>query len=196
MIYFKKIITFLLVVCGGTLLMSSHVSAQGEAVDADEFLKKQGQADTAPAAQSEVVAEQPKELTAVEKGIAEAKAELKDKDVLAKKISLAREMHKIRPTRTQIDSAIQRASLALPAHSRRAFVGAMKGMLNYNAIERISVDAMIETYTLKELDSMVKYYSKPEAKSASDKVMSWASIVQPEIVNMIDKAMMRIRTGQ
>lgn len=196
MIYFKKIITFLLVVCGGALLMSSHVSAQGEAVDADEFLKKQGQADTAPAVQSDVVVEQPKELTVVEKGIVEAKAELKDKDVLAKKISLAREMHKIRPTRTQIDSAIQRASLALPAHARRAFVSAMKGMLNYNAIERISVDAMIETYTLKELDSMVKYYSKPEAKSASDKVMSWASIVQPEIVNMIDKAMMRIRTGQ
>ncbi len=194
MICLKKIMIFSLVVCGGALLMSSHASAQGEAVNADEFL--QGQTDTGVVVQSKAVTEQPKELTVVEKGIAEAKAELKDKAVLAKKIALAREMHKIRPTRTQIDSAIQRSSFALPARDRRAFVDAMKGMLNYNAIERISVDAMIETYTLKELDAMVKYYSKPEAKSASDKVVSWARIVQPEIVNMIDKAMMRIRTGQ
>ena len=192
----KKIMTFSLVVCGGALLMSPHVSAQSEAVNADEFLQKKGQPDTGAAAQSEAVVEQPKELTVVEKGILEAKAELKDKDVLAKKIALAKEMHKIRPTRTQIDSAIQRASLALPMNNRRAFISAMKGMLNYNAIERISIDAMIETYTLKELDSMVKYYSKPEAASASAKVASWARIVQPEIVNMIDKAMMRIRTGQ
>ena len=196
MICLKKIMTFSLVVCGGALLMSSHAFAQGEAVNADEFLKKHEQVDTGAAAQSEAVTEQPKELTVVEKGIAEAKAELKDKAVLAKKIALAREMHKIRPTRVQIDSAIQRASFTLPARDRQAFVDAMKGMLNYNAIERISIDAMIETYTLKELDAMVKYYSKPEAKSASDKVISWARIVQPEIVNMIDKAMMRIRTGQ
>ncbi len=194
MICLKKIMTFSLVVCGGAFLMSPYASAQSEAVNADEFL--QGQADTGTAVQSEAATEQPKELTVVEKGIAEAKAELKDKAVLANKIALAREMHKIRPTRVQIDSAIQRASLTLPAGDRRAFVNAMKGMLNYNAIERISIDAMIETYTLKELDAMVEYYSKPEAKSASAKVISWARIVQPEIVNMIDKAMMRIRTGQ
>ena len=194
MICLKKIMTFSLVVCGGAFLMSPYASAQSEAVNADEFL--QGQADTGTAVQSEAATEQPKELTVVEKGIAEAKAELKDKAVLANKIALAREMHKIRPTRVQIDSAIQRASLTLPAGDRRAFVNAMKGVLNYNAIERISIDAMIETYTLKELDAMVEYYSKPEAKSASAKVISWARIVQPEIVNMIDKAMMRIRTGQ
>ncbi|PCK00078.1 MAG: hypothetical protein COA45_04145 [Zetaproteobacteria bacterium] len=196
MLCLKRIMTFSLIVCGGAMICASNVSAQGEAVDADEFLQKQGQENTSVLAQDVDAVEKPKELTAVEKGVAEAKAELKNKDVLAKKIALAREMHKIRPTRVQVDSAIQRASLSMPSRDRRAFIGAMKGMLNYNAIERISVDAMLETYTLKELDAMVEYYSKPEATSASDKVGYWASLVQPEIINMIDKAMMRIRTGQ
>ncbi len=190
---FKNTPVVSLAVIAGVISMSAGAYAQGEAVSADEFLQQQK--NNTPVVQPDTDVK-PKELSAVEKGIEEAKSELKNKDILAKKIALAREMHKIRPTRVQVDSAVNRASLALPVRERRAFVDSMKGMLNYNAIERISTDAMIETYTLKELDAMVEYYSKPEAKSASDKISNWASIVQPEVVNMIDKAMMRIRAGQ
>lgn len=191
----KKVMMLTLVVCGGGLYTSSNAFAQSEAVNADDFLQKQNVGADVPV-QAQGFNEAKKELSDVEKGIMAAKAELKDKTVLAKKIALAKEMHKIRPTRDQVNSAVLRASSSLPANQRASFIGAMKSMLNYNAIERISLDAMIETYTLKELDSMVEYYSKPEAKSASDKVLSWARVIQPEIVNMIDKAMMRIRTGQ
>lgn len=191
----KKIPMVSLAVLAGGLLMSTSIYAQGEAVSAEEFLQQQKQGNNAPMVQDTADAK-PKELSVIEKGIEEAKSELKNKEILAKKISLAREMHKIRPTREQVDSAVNRASLVMPARERQSFIDAMKGMLNYNAIERISIDAMIETYTLKELDAMVTYYSKPEAKSASDKISNWASIVQPEVVNMIDKAMMRIRAGK
>ena len=195
MAYLKKVMMLTLVVCGGGLCMSSNAFAQSEAVNADDFLQKQKSGTDVPV-QAQGFNEAKKELSDVEKGIMAAKAELKDKVILAKKISLAKDMHKIRSTRDQVNSAVLRASLSLPANQRASFIGAMKGMLNYNAIERISLDAMIETYTLKELDSMVEYYRKPEAKSASDKVLSWARVIQPEIVHMIDKAMMRIRTGQ
>lgn len=191
----KKIPMVSLAIMAGGLAISSSVFAQGEAISADEFLQQQNQENNTAAVQGSSVSK-PRELSVVEKGIEEAKAELANKEVLAKKIALAREMHQIRPTRVQVDSAVMRASLVMPVRERQPFIDAMKGMLNYNAIERISIDAMIETYTLKELDSMVKYYSKPEAKSASDKISNWASVVQPEVVNMIDKAMMRIRAGQ
>ena len=178
--------------CAAVILSGiTPVSAQ-DAVNADEFLREQGGSASAATQQTEAQ-RAPSEL---EKGIAEAKAELEDEKKLQKKVELAKEMHDIRPTRQQVDAAVARASMGLPPRDRPNFVNAMKGMLNYNAIERISVDAMVETYTLKELESMVEYYSKPEAKSASDKVMYYAGLVQPEIVNMIDKAMMRYRTGQ
>ncbi|MGH1375834.1 MAG: hypothetical protein ACRBCK_05735 [Alphaproteobacteria bacterium] len=167
------------------------VSAQeGEAVSAEDFIRS-GKGDAKSAPKQEEV----KEKTPIEKSIDEAKAELEDKELAEKKIELARIMHKVRPTRDQVDGAIKRASLALPATERQAFVGAMQSMLNYNAIERISMDAMVQTYTFKELKSMVDYFSKPEAKSASDKTGHWARAVQPEIARMIDRAMMRVRTG-
>lgn len=194
--YLKKNMILTLVVCGVTSFMPVGVFAQNGAVDADDFLKRQVGSGSGAQTSSGAVVETVKELTVVEKGIAEAKAELKDKEILAKKIALAKKMHTIRSTREQVDSAVRRASFSLAANERDGFINAMRSMLNYNAIERISIDAMIEIYTLKELEVMVDYYSKPEAKSASDKVLSWAQIIQPEIVHMIDKAMMRIRTGQ
>lgn len=174
-------------------VFASNSYAQ-EAVNAEDFLKGEGV--SAPASDAKEETSKPKELTEVEKSILAAKAELDDKKILAKKIALAKQMHKIRPTRDQVDSAVSRASLSVPAQSRLSFVNAMSSMLNYNAIERISVDAMIETYTLAELEAMVEYFSKPEAISASNKMRNWAVIVQPEIIRMIDKAMMRIKTGQ
>lgn len=169
--------------------MSSPVLAQ-DAVNADEFLQDQ------KVEQTQAPQQVQEEVSEVEAGLAEAKAELEDEATLARKTELAKEMHNIRPTRVQIDAAVDRASMALLPQDRENFVAAMKSMLNYNAIERISIDAMIETFTLKELEAMVEYYSKPEAMSASAKTPLWASKIQPEIVRMIDKAMIKIRTGQ
>lgn len=115
---------------------------------------------------------------------------------MAKKVALAKKMHQIRSTRDQVDAAVRSAASRLQQHERQTFIVAMQSRLNYNAIERISIDAMVETYTLKELDAMVEYFSKPEAVSASSKVQSWAKQVQPHIISMIDRALMSLKTGQ
>ncbi len=178
---------------------------EGEAVAVDSLMirKATHQAPSQQFTKTNNIKESSKNLSSskgskeeLEKALAEAKAENEDEEILAKKIKLAKEMHNIRPTREQVDSAVRRAALKLPEHERASFMTAMRSMLNYNAIERISIDAMIETYSYKELKSMVEYFSKPEAKSASRKIAPWARKVQPEIVRMIDRAMMRIRTGQ
>lgn len=189
----KNVKTQTLLCAAATLMLAAPAIAQ-DAVNADEFLRDRDM--NAPAETAAPSPETPAEPTEVEKGIAEAKAENEDEKTLKKKLDLAKEMHDIRPTRVQVDSAVMQASMGMPAQNRQQFVNAMRGMLNYNAIERISIDAMVETYTLKELDSMVGYYSKPEAKSATSKIVNYASLIQPEIARMIDKAMMRIRTGQ
>ncbi len=173
-----------------TVFVSSASFAQnGEAVNADDVLSSQ--TSTAQAGAQDAPA-----MSDVDKGLAEAKAENEDEAILAQKIALAKRMHEIRPTRTQVDSAVGSAAMMLPASERQNFTVTMKSMLNYNAIERISIDAMVDTYTLIELKSMVEYFSKPEAKSASAKVQNWARAVNPHIVKMIDEAIMRIRTGQ
>ena len=189
---FTLLMGFSAVLLLSSLTFAPLAFAQGNAVNADDFLKTQPKLGNAP----KIEVGESKELSDLEKDLARARAELDDKDILAQKVALANKMHEIRTTREQVDSAVRGASLALPLYERKGFVDAMSLMLNYNAIERISIDAMIETYTLKELVSMVEYFSKPEAVSASKKTLSWARIVQPEISRMIDKAIMRIKTGQ
>ncbi len=114
---------------------------------------------------------------------------------LEHRLELAEKMHSFRSSREQVDSAINTVAARLQPDEQEVFTAAMRNILNYKALEKISVDAMAETFTEKELEAMVEYYSKPEARSISDKYPEYQSKVSPEIVKMIDKAMMRVRTG-
>ena len=123
-----------------------------------------------------------------------AKAAQADPDLNAK-LALAKKMHELRPTKDQVYAAIDQIAQSQPVAQRDAFVQAMRGVLNYQAIEKISIDAMAETYTLPELQAMVDYYSKPEAISAAAKDQAYGQKVYPEIMRMLDAAMMKVRTG-
>lgn len=173
-----------------SMVSASSVFAQGEAVNAEDIISDKAQVQFLDSNA------QIKTQDALALGLDAAKKENEDENLLKEKQSLAKQMHQIRPTRLQIDGAVKRASLMLPANEREPFVNVMNSMLNYNAIERISIDAMVQTYTLAELKVMVEYFSKPEALTAAAKMGHWAGQVQPEITRMIDKAILRIKTGQ
>lgn len=115
---------------------------------------------------------------------------------LERRLELATKMHSFRSSRELVDNAItQVANQSYAPGEREAFITAMHSILNYKVLEKIAIDAMAEIYTEKELEAMVEYYSKPEAISASDKTEEYYERVVPEITKIIDKAMMRVRTG-
>lgn len=124
-----------------------------------------------------------------------APAPQQDPATLEQRVTLAKKMHEIRPTQDQVFAAIDQVAQSQPESERADFVAAMRSILNIAAIEKMSVDAMAETYTAEELKAMVDYYSKPEAKSAAEKDVIYSGKVYPEIIRMLDQAMMRIRTG-
>ncbi|MCB1784085.1 MAG: DUF2059 domain-containing protein [Alphaproteobacteria bacterium] len=166
-------------------LAASPVFAQdseGQAQSADKFLGESQKAAEAPAAEEEVNAD-------------DAVAEDVDEATLAKKLALARDFHVLWSTHQQIDDAIRRASYTLPPKDREGFIAAMTSVLNYNAIDKISIDAMVDTFTLDEIQAMVDYYRNPAGLSAMKKTNDWGKKVQPEVTRMIDKAMMKVRTG-
>jgi hypothetical protein len=112
-----------------------------------------------------------------------------------RRLELAREMHKLRPTAEQVDAAVESVASRLPPEQAGNFKINAGNMLNYRAIENISINAMAETFTIEELEAMVDYYSKPEAKSIAGKYEAYQQKVGPEIVKMIDRAIMKLRTG-
>ncbi len=165
------------------------VFAQDGAVpqNADQYLMQEGTAAPTPPPA--------KDVPDAPKAPETSPAPKESPEMIAKKADLAREMHQIRPTRVQVDAAIEQAAKGMPEEQRRAFISAMKSVLNYNAIEKISIDAMVETFTLSELQAMVGYHKTSEAKSISEKMPQWATKVQPEVLRMMDAAMMRVKTG-
>lgn len=124
-----------------------------------------------------------------------APALAQDSDVNTR-LELARRMHDIRPTEMQVNAAIDQVAQQQPEEQREAFRTAMRKVLNYKAIEKTSIDAMAKIYTADELKAMVEYYSKPEAKSAGEKEQDYAKIVYPEIIRLLDEAVIRVKTGQ
>jgi hypothetical protein len=132
-----------------------------------------------------------------EKPAAAAEAPKQDPADLDKRIELSKKWHGLMPVsvRDQVNLAIEEAASAQPENQKEIFRANMRNILNYQAIEKISIDAMAEIYTTAELQALVEYYSKPEAKSATTKYQLYAAKVYPEITRMLDQAMMRARTG-
>lgn len=113
----------------------------------------------------------------------------------AQRLELAKQMHELRPVREQVNGAIDQYASRLAQDQQESFKTAMRSVLNAKALEKISTDAYAEVFTQEELASMVAYYSKPEAQSASEKLGQYAGIVYPQIVKMLDKAAMRVKAG-
>lgn len=137
---------------------------------------------------------QPTPLFAEEAAPAEQSAE-KDASY-DERMELAKKMHELRPVRAQVEEAINQYANTRPQNERESFKSAMRNVFNIKALEKISLDAYVDTFTVEELRAMVEYYSKPEAKSASLKFNNYAAILYPEIMRMLDRAAIRLRTGE
>lgn len=114
---------------------------------------------------------------------------------LAQRVELSRKLHEIRPATLQVEAALTQVAQRLPETERKAFIDRMMSAIDAKKLEEVSVNAMASVFTLPELQKMLDYFSTPEAHSISDKMPIYQNMLQPEIVKMLDKAMMEMRTG-
>lgn len=113
----------------------------------------------------------------------------------AKKLELAQEMHKIRPAKAQVQEAIQQVSANLSPAERDKFNKMVEKAFDYDKLEKLSIDTMVQLFTVPELQKMVDYFGSPEAKAIATKLPKYQERLQPEIVRMLDAAMIADRTG-
>lgn len=114
---------------------------------------------------------------------------------LEQRLVLARKMHEIRPAKMQIEAAIDQLSQRIPPADRARFKDIMMKSMDFEKLDKLSVETMAEVFEVPELEKMVGYFGSPEAASVSKKMPVYQSIVQPEISKMVDAAMMLARTG-
>lgn len=112
------------------------------------------------------------------------------------RLEIAKQIQEVRPVKEQVDNAIEQyLSTQVAPPQRESYRRALQKVVSYRALEKISADAYAETFTEEELSAMYEYYKKPESISAAKKVPQYTAIVLPEIARMLDRAMMRVRTG-
>lgn len=114
---------------------------------------------------------------------------------LARKVELAKEMHKIRPARTQVEEAVNQVGRNLPPLERDRFLKMVEKAFDYDALEKLSTDTMVELFTVPELEKMVDYFGSEEAGAIEKKLPQYQEKIQPEIIRMLDAAMIADRTG-
>ncbi len=118
-------------------------------------------------------------------------------DDTKERLVLAKKMIEILPAQPQIEAAvdgyISGTMATFSQKDRDTFRRAMLNVMNPKALEKSAIDAYVSTYTKKELAAMVEYYDKPEARSASEKQPEFAAKIYPEIIKMMDQAVIRLR---
>ena len=121
-------------------------------------------------------------------------------DNFAQRLELAQQMVTIQPAEEQMENAIDsyiRAYLfTQPKDIQDRFREAILSAMKPKALEKISIDAYAEIFTVEELQAMVAYYSSPEAKSAAEKRGQLNARISPEISKQLDAALIRLKTGQ
>ncbi len=110
--------------------------------------------------------------------------------------ALAEQMNEIRPLRQQLESAVDKIAGKLPEKDRKALTKNILSSVDDKKLETVSVDAMVEIFTEAELKRMVDYFGSDEAQSISKKLVIYQGMIQPEIVKMLDKALMEARIGK
>ena len=118
-------------------------------------------------------------------------------DDFPQRLVLAERMLEFRPAHKQLRSALDKyISNYLVKYSeteQQIFRTSILKSLNDKALEKITIDAYAEIFTLKELEAMTEFYAKPEARSASDKHGQMNARITPEIIRMLDQALMKMK---
>lgn len=112
-----------------------------------------------------------------------------------KRLELARQMNDIRPARSQVDEAVQAVSKGLPPMEKERLNKLVDRAFDYKALEKLSIETMAELFSESELEKMVAYFGSPEARSISAKLPQYQQKLQPEIIRMLDAALMTEKTG-
>lgn len=113
----------------------------------------------------------------------------------AQRLEISRKLHEIRPASLQVEAALGQVARGLSEADRQSFISRMMAAIDSQRIEDVSTAAMAQIFTLTELQRMYEYFSAPEARGISDKMSIYQGAIQPEIMKMLDKAMLEMRTG-
>ena len=114
----------------------------------------------------------------------------------AERAALAEKLGTIKPVREQVQSAVEQIVRTTPPDQQALFRARMLDSVDFNALEKVSADAMAEIFTAEELEAMIAYFGSEEGRSIIEKMPIYQELMRPAMVKELDKALMEVRTGK
>lgn len=118
-----------------------------------------------------------------------ALAESQDLD-RAERIRLSKDLHDIRKSRERINNMIMSAAEAVPVADREDFQRYVQLKVDYDTLEKKSIEYAAEVYTAPELKAMISYFGSPDGQAAEAKGEKFSSKIGKDIIKEIDTAIL------
>lgn len=148
---------------------------------------------------SPVMAQEDADAVLAEQGVTEeaSKEPIKaiEEDSYEERLKLSRKMHEIWPVRPKVETALDIIAEQIEPQERAAFKAAMRKAIKFKALEEASIDAMADIFSIKELEAMIAFYGSKEGRSISFKTGDYEKVLEPVLIEMIDKALLNVKFG-
>jgi hypothetical protein len=96
---------------------------------------------------------------------------------------------KAMPPKDMLQGLAARVSPNLPEKDRKAFMEIMQSADLEKAVSRITMEGLVKSFTVGELNAMTAFYGSPEGQSASKKFGPYMMGIMPQIQQEVKKAM-------
>lgn len=117
-------------------------------------------------------------------------------DDKAKRLELARELHDIRRIKDRVLQDFDRIAAGLPESDQEDFKVYMEQSIDFDALEKQSIEIAADVYTADELKAMVDYYSSNAGRSAEAKGEDYGKRFGDVLQKKVDAAIMASKYGR
>lgn len=97
------------------------------------------------------------------------------------------------PMATVLDDMFSEIGKQVPAGQRTQFVADMKKIVRADFLEKVTRDAMVQTFTTDELNALADFYASPQGASAMRKMGVYMAQVMPAIQAEVQRGVQELQ---
>jgi hypothetical protein len=102
-------------------------------------------------------------------------------DTPANRLAAAKRYLKAVPPAGMVTDSIDRVVGQVPEERRAEFKQALDKVIKSDRIEKITLDAVVKHFTVKEINALTAFYASPEGRSITKKFGAYLADVTPAI---------------